>query len=121
MENTREKLLAAVHGMTADELAVLMALLQIRIHELGPNAAQAVQPVPPDGMSKAGCKRLIKAIRTKNAGIFDETRMDCERIVSHIRNVWIPQIRQRFFRLISAIEIVVDFDSASAYNNFISR
>ena len=95
MENAREKLIDAIHSMTYDELAVFTALLQIRICELEPNAAQAVQLVPPDGMSKAGCKRLVKAIRTKNAGIFDETRMDCERVVSHIRNVWIPQIMQR--------------------------
>ena len=94
MENAREKLIDAIHSMTEDQLAVLMALLQIRIHELGASAAQAVQLVPPDGMSKAGCKRLIKTIRAKNAGIFGETRMDCERVVSHIRNVWIPHIMQ---------------------------
>lgn len=92
MEKPREKLIDAVHSMTYNELAVFTALLQIRICELGPNAAQAVQLVPPDGISKAGCKRLIKAIRTKNTGIFDEAHMDCERVVSHIRNVWIPQI-----------------------------
>ena len=89
MEITREKLQSTIRSMTEDELAVLMALLQIKIHDLEPNA---VQPVPPDGMSKAGCKRLIKAIRTKNAGI-DETRAECERVISHIRNVWIPQIK----------------------------
>lgn len=94
MENAREKLIYAIHSMTNDELAVFTALLQIRIHELGPSAAQAVELVPPGGMSKADCKRLIKTIRAKNAGIFDETRMDCERVVSHIRNVWIPQIMQ---------------------------
>lgn len=94
MNNTREKLRATIRSMTKDELAVLMALLQIRIHELGPSAAQAAQLVPPEGMSKAGCKRLIKAIRVKNAGTFGETRMDCERVIDHIRNVWIPQIMQ---------------------------
>lgn len=89
MESTRERLQSAIRSMTEDELAVLMALLQIKIHDLGPNA---VQPVPPDGMSKAGCKRLIKAIRIKNAGIY-ETRAECERVISHIRSVWIPQIK----------------------------
>ena len=90
MENAREKLIAAIHGMTKNELIVLAALLQIKIHDLWPDA---VQPIPPDGMSKAGCKRLIKAIRTKNAGIY-ETRTECEQVISHIRNVWIPQIMQ---------------------------
>lgn len=89
MESTRERLQSAIRSMTEDELAVLMALLQIKIHDLGPNA---VQPVPPDGMSKAGCKRLIKAIRIKNAGIY-ETRAECERVISRIRSVWIPQIK----------------------------
>ena len=89
MKNAREKLQSTIRSMTEDELAVLMVLLQIKIHDLGPNA---VRPVPPDGMSKAGCKRLIKAIRIKNAGIC-ETRAECERVVSHIRSVWIPQIK----------------------------
>lgn len=89
MEITREKLQSTIRSMTEDELAVLMALLQIKIHDLGPNA---VQPVPPDCMSKAGCKRLIKAIRIKNAGTY-ETRAECERVISHIRNVWIPQLK----------------------------
>lgn len=89
MEITREKLQSIIRSMTEDEIAVLMAILQIKIHDLGPNA---VRPVPPDGMSKAGCKRLIKAIRIKNAGIC-ETRAECERVISHIRNVWVPQIK----------------------------
>lgn len=89
MEITREKLQSTIRRMTEDELAVLMALLQIKNHDFGPNA---VRPVPPDGMSKAGCKRLIKAIRTKNAGIC-ETRADCDQVISHIRSVWIPQIK----------------------------
>ncbi len=89
MEITREKLQSTIRSMTEDELAVLMAILQIKIHDLGSNA---VRPVPPDGMSKAGCKRLIKSIRTKTAGIC-ETRAECDQVISHIRNVWIPQIK----------------------------
>ena len=68
MENAREKLIDAIHGMTKDELAVFTALLQIRIHELGPSAAQAVQLVPPDGMSKASARKTPVA-STKPAWI----------------------------------------------------
>lgn len=89
MKNVREKLQDAILSMTKDELAVLAALLQIRCHDLG---FDEIQPLPPDGMSKADCKRLIKAIRAKNAGVFGETRMDRERVISHVRSVWLPQL-----------------------------
>ena len=89
MKNTREKLKDAILSMTKDELAVLIALLQVKVHNLGSYTGQLT---PPDGMSKADCKRLIKAIRAKNAGVFGETRMDRERVISHIRSVWLPQL-----------------------------
>lgn len=89
MKNVREKLQDAILSMTKDELAVLAALLQIRCHDLG---ADDVQPIPPDGMSKADCKRLIKAIRAKNAVVFDDARASRERVISHIRSVWMPQL-----------------------------
>lgn len=89
MKNVREKLQDTILSMTKDELFVFTALLQIRCHDLG---ADEVQPIPPDGMSKADCKRLIKAIRAKNAGVFGETRMDRERVISHIRSVWMSHL-----------------------------
>ena len=89
MKNVREKLQDAILSMTKDELAVLIALLQVKVHDLGPYTGQLT---PPDGMSKADCKRLVKAIRAKNAGVFGETRMDRERDISHIRSVWLPQL-----------------------------
>ena len=89
MKNVREKLQDAILSMTRDELAVFAALLQIRCHDLG---ADEIQPIPPDGMSKADCKRLVKAIRAKDAGVFGETRMNRERVISHIRSVWLPQL-----------------------------
>ena len=89
MKNTREKLKDAILSMTKDELAVLIALLQVMVHNLGSYTGQLT---PPAGMSKADCKRLVKAIRAKNAGVFGETRMDRERVISHIRSVWLPQL-----------------------------
>lgn len=89
MKNTREKLKDAILSMTKDELAVLIALLQVKVHNLGSYTGQLT---PPAGMSKADCKRLVKAIRAKNAGVFGETRMDRERVISHIRSVWLPQL-----------------------------
>ena len=89
MKNVREKLQDAILSMTKDELFVFTALLQIRCHDLG---FDEIQPLPPADMSKADCKRLIKAIRAKDAGVFGETRMNRERVISHIRSVWLPQL-----------------------------
>lgn len=44
-------------------------------------------------MTKADCKRLIKSIRTKQPYADARTQQYSLRVISHIRNVWVPQIK----------------------------
>ena len=47
-----------------------------------------------EGLTKAHCKRLIKAMRSKCTTESASVRETGECAVDYIRNVWIPQIMQ---------------------------
>ena len=91
MVNARDKLYRLILSCSGDKLLVAIAIMQSqRIEE----SSDARCRTAPDGLTKGGCKRLIKMIRAKQSCADVQVQQTGQRAIEHIRNVWIPQIMQ---------------------------
>ena len=76
--------------LSEDEVHAVLAIAQsLRVEETG----DVIYGTAPDGMTKANCKRLIKAMREKQSGAPVSVQQTGQRAITHIRSVWIPQIK----------------------------
>ena len=81
MSDIKDNLYSQILSLNENEVRIFLALMQDKLLE---ESAAVPDITPPEGMTKADCKRLIKSIRTKQYSL---------RVISHIRNVWVPQIK----------------------------
>lgn len=90
MSDIKNDLRRQVLSLNKDETYVVLAIVQsLRVKETG----DAICGTVPDGMTKADCKRLIKTMREKQSGAPASMQQTGQRAITHIRNVWIPQIK----------------------------
>ena len=91
MSNIKDELRRLTLSCSEDELLVAIAIMQSqRIEKTG----DARYRTAPEGMTKAGCKRLIKMIRAKQSCADVQVQQTGQRAIDRIRNVWVPQIMQ---------------------------
>lgn len=90
MSNIKDELRKQILSLNENEVRIFLALMQSELLE---KSAAVPGIAPPDGMTKADCKRLIKSIRTKQPYANVRVQQYSQRVISHIRNVWIPQFK----------------------------
>lgn len=90
MSDIKDNLYSQILSLNENEVRILLALMQDKLLE---ESAAVPDITPPEGMTKADCKRLIKSIRTKQPYADARTQQYSLRVISHIRNVWVPQIK----------------------------
>ena len=81
MSDIKDNLYSQILSLNENEVRIFLALMQDKLLEES------------EGMTKADCKRLIKSIRTKQPYADARTQQYSLRVISHIRNVWVPQIK----------------------------
>ena len=92
MNDIRNEVRRQILSLSEDELLVATAiLLSLRMKGIGNVDKYGTVP---EGLTKAHCKRLIKAMRSKCTTESASVRKTGECAVDYIRNVWIPQIMQ---------------------------
>lgn len=92
MSDIRDKARRLILSLNEDETYIAIALLQSLHIKSGSDGVE--YRAVPDKLTKADCKRLIKAMRVKQACITDaQTQEFSRRAINHIRNVWMPQIK----------------------------
>lgn len=90
MSDIKDNLYSQILSLNENEVRIFLALMQDKLLE----ESTAVPDItPPEGMKKTDCKRLIKSIRTKQPYADARTQQYSLRVISHIRNVWVPQIK----------------------------
>ena len=90
MSDIKDNLYSQILSLNENEVRIFLALMQDKLLE----ESTAVPDItPPEGMTKTDCKRLIKSIRTKQPYAAARTQQYSLRVISHIRNVWVPQIK----------------------------
>lgn len=92
MNDIRNEVRRQILSLSGDELLVATAIL-LSLRMKGTGNVDKYGTVP-EGLTKAHCKRLIKAMRSKCTTESASVRETGERAVDYIRNVWIPQIMQ---------------------------
>ena len=91
MNDIRDKARRLILSLNEDETCIVIAFLQ-SLHIKSSSDGAKYRAVP-GGVTKADCKRLIKAMRVKQACIPDaQVQEFSRRAIDHIRNVWMPQI-----------------------------
>mgnify|MGYP006933255935 FL=1 len=90
MSDIKDNLYSQILSLNENEVRIFLALMQDKLLE---ESAAVPDITPPEGMTKADCKRLIKSIRTKQPYADARTQQYSLRVISHIRNVWVPQIK----------------------------
>ena len=91
MSDIKGNLRRLVLSLSEDEVHAVLAIVQSsRVEETGDVTCGTV----PDGLTKADCKRLIKTMREKQSAAPASVQQTGQRAITHIRNVWIPQIMQ---------------------------
>ena len=91
MSKIKDELYRLILSCSGDELLIAFAIMQSQYIE---KSSDDRYRIAPEGMTKAGCKRLIKLIRAKQSCADVQTQQTGQRAICHIRNVWIPQIMQ---------------------------
>ena len=89
MNDIRNEVRRQILSLSEDELLVATAVLRMK----GTGDVDKYGTVP-EGLTKAHCKRLIQAMRSKCTTESASVRETGECAVDYIRNVWIPQIMQ---------------------------
>lgn len=90
MNDIKEHLYKQILSLNKNEVHIFLALMQDALTE---EYGTVTDTAPPSGMTKADCKRLIKSIRAKQPYADARIQQYSLRVISHIRNVWIPQIK----------------------------
>ena len=99
MSDIKDNLYSQILSLNENEVRIFLALMQDKLLE---ESAAVPDITPPEGMTKADCKRLIKSIRTKQpyadartqqSGSPASVQQTGQRAITHIRSVWIPQIK----------------------------
>lgn len=90
MSKIRDELYRLILSCSGDELLVALAIMQSQCIEKSSDARYRTAPC---GVTKARCKNLIKMIRTKQSCADVQVQQTGQRVIDHIRNVWIPQIK----------------------------
>ena len=90
MSDIKDNLRRLVLSLSEDEVHAVLAIVQSsRVEETG----DVTCGTAPDGLTKADCKRLIKTMREKQSAAPASVQQTGQRAITHIRNVWIPQIK----------------------------
>ena len=90
MSNIKDQVRRQILSLDKDEVLIVTAVLQsLRIEKSSAVKYRCV----PDAVTKADCKRLIKTMRAKQSGAPSSVQQTGQRAITHIRNVWIPQIK----------------------------
>lgn len=90
MNDIRNEVRRQILSLSGDELLVATAIL-LSLRMKGTGNVDKYGTVP-EWLTKAHCKRLIKAMRSKCTTESASVRETGECAVDYIRNVWIPQI-----------------------------
>ena len=90
MSDIKDNLYSQILSLNENEVRIFLALMQDKLLE---ESAAVPDITPPEGMTKADCKRLIKSIRTKQPYAPASVQQTGQRAITHIRSVWIPQIK----------------------------
>ena len=90
MSNIKDQVRRQILSLDKDDVLIVTAILQsLRIEKSSDVKYRSV----PDAVTKADCKRLIKTMREKQSGAPASVQQTGQRAITHIRNVWIPQIK----------------------------
>ena len=87
MSDIKDNLYSQILSLNENEVRIFLALMQDKLLE---ESAAVPDITEPEGMTKADCKRLIKSIQPYADA---RTQRYSLRVISHIRNVWVPQIK----------------------------
>lgn len=90
MSNIKDELYRLILSCSGDELLVAFAIMQSQCIEKSSDARYRTAPC---GATKARCKNLIKMIRAKQSCADVQVQQTGQRVIDHIRNVWIPQAK----------------------------
>ena len=90
MSDIKDNLRRLVLSLSEEEVHAVLAIVQSSmVEETGDVTCGTV----PNGLTKADCKRLIKTMREKQSGAPASVQQTGQRAITHIRSVWIPQIK----------------------------